>query len=229
MNIKKYLGIASITLSLAIGLIAFLLVPKNLWNHPSILAFLIFNILSAYSFYSIVDSFGGKKGDASIIGLFAPSGLAHLVLILWSILTIFYCFQSDTKLEREWAMNVATITGAILTYLCFRASAKVIDDVVSTDESKKKIVSWQTKLKFLRMVIKDESLKVKLELIEEKIKFSGFNPKNSSSEFDILIDLSVQELENYLQNIDFQVTDDLKKVLDRLEINIGLRDSEING
>jgi hypothetical protein len=229
MNIKKYVGIASITLSLAIGIIAFLLVPKHLWNPPSILAFSIFTILSAYSFYSAVDSFGGRNGDASIIALSAPSGIIHFVLIVWSIFVLLVCFIGDIKLEWAWSMNVATITGIILSYLFFRVSATIIDDVVSNDKSKIKIVSWQSKLKSLNMVVKDEGLKVELESIEEKIRFSGFNTKSGSSEFDMVIDTCLQELENKVKNIDFQVNDDIRSILDKLKLNIQLRDSEIKG
>jgi hypothetical protein len=126
-------------------------------------------------------------------------------------------------------MNVATITGIILSYLFFRVSATIIDDVVSNDKSKIKIVSWQSKLKSLNMVVKDEGLKVELESIEEKIRFSGFNTKSGSSEFDMVIDTCLQELENKIKNIDFQVNDDIRSILDKLKLNIQLRDSEIKG
>jgi hypothetical protein len=126
-------------------------------------------------------------------------------------------------------MNVATITGIILSYLFFRVSATIIDDVVSNDKSKIKIVSWQSKLKSLNMFVKDEGLKVEIESIEEKIRFSGFNTKSGSSEFDMVIDTCLQELENKVKNIDFQVNDDIRSILDKLKLNIQLRDSEIKG
>jgi hypothetical protein len=229
MNIKNYISIAAITLSSAIVIIAILLVPNDLWNPSSTLAFSMFTFLSGYGIYSIIDGFGGKKGDASLMALLAPSGIAHSILIVWSILTLYICFRGDTKLEWAWAMNVATITGTILSYLIFRMSATIIDNAVSNDESKMKLVSWQAKLKALKMLIKDEDLKAELESIEEKIRFSGFNVKKSSFEFDIVIDLSLQDLDNQLKNTNFQVNDEIRSILDRLKINIGLRDSEIKG
>lgn len=229
MNIKKYLSIASITLFLAIDIIALLLVPKDLWSPPSILAFSIFTILSAYGVYSIIDSFGGRNGNASIIALSAPSGFVHLFLIAWSIFVLFVCFIGDIKIEWAWAMNVATITGTILSYLFFRLSATIIDDVVSGDQSKIKIFLWQSKLKSLNTLVKDEELKIEIESIEEKIRFSGFNTKSDSSEFDMVIETCLQDLEKKLKNIDFQVNDDIRSILDKLKLNIGLRDNEIKG
>lgn len=225
MNIKNYVVSASITLSIAIIIIAYFLIPYSLWNPASILAFLIFTFLSGYGVYSIVDGFGGENGDASVIALSVPSGIIHFILLLVSIATLIVSFQNDSDLA--WSLNIGTIAGIIISYLFFRVSASIVDNVVSNDDRRTKLVKWQSKVNMVKNITNDENVKNQLEIIEEKIKFSGTNIKNISSEYDLKIDICLHELESFIQNNEQLAYKGIGEILEKLKLNIDLRNIEI--
>lgn len=206
MRTIRWLDLSALVASLTVFAIAFVLVPDKTWSAAAITSVTLFAFSVASVFY--LPSFTLKNNggnNAAQMASLGPIGFLAGGMLLLTVSGFVSALMGWDK--AAWIVDIIAFGAYLISQFMLRATCEIVGNVASQYSGSGKHTVWQSKVQELCGMATDASIKVELERLAEKLRFSasgvpGGTPHDShvSSEIQILANLLGSDNTAILQN-----------------------------